>query len=467
MSAPTEQFGKLQLGQQDMPTIRSQSRAKSSKPSAHAGSTSSRHADSPTPSANTDHSNSSDKTETDVGHGQLIPATLQQAEASLGDFEVQHCTEYLSKPPGYYAFRVVPVLKNVGIRIGGPETSYQEPTCSCATFHETQPACQHIHWLSSQIQKAFVENCGDDAVPGMGPFEQVSAVGLEKIANNLGWPCQPRALSPDEGTFTSLDQIRDILSTFDPERSLPENYLDDVYEELRTEEENSDEIAPTDSLPTVIFRLAGRNDAFFRPLREAIHGDYCASVYVQKLAERAQDVFRRTDAFYRQGESSTGAAVAPDTAWSARALRSIVHALRRNLELRAPLADAVKARACHLLLSILDEVCNRDDGAHDGVVTRATDDNLYRTLVGRGGRGGHGPFVLDALWDLGPVAGDHLAKVDEISDKVAGQGAPAAFVAELRRFRDHLEAGDAPTGAVPPAKRPAGADLRGRQKRMK
>ncbi|KAI9812646.1 MAG: hypothetical protein M1832_000366 [Thelocarpon impressellum] len=473
MSAPTQQFSHLHIGGDAMPTTRAQHRttsaassSRSSEPEEEGGSRA-RAPGSPRSAASA----------SDAGDGreQRVEARPSGGDGPEGEFRVQYCREFPPQPHGYYAFRLVPTEAQFGVRIGGAGSPYATPRCSCQVFRHTQSACQHVFWLGERLRAMVPERADVQA-----PFELLSSLGLRAVARELGWPYVPQAApAPDEETFSRRDQVRDMLSTFD-RSTLPEQYLAEAY--ASADDDAPGEPAPSDGLETLIFRLALHDETFYRPLREAVSADHCASVYFGKLLDETRRLFALTDAFYRTGEGSPAEA-APDVAWCAQALRRMTRDVRGSLELRAPLGDAVKSKACYLLLTMLDGVCERDadvsapapapapapaKGKRKAAAAETRADNLFTRLIREAAAEEH--FVVPALWDLRPVARDHTTLLDEVLDKLAGRGAPAAYVAELTRFVQQLDAGDEPTGGLLSRGKRTGAHAhegRGAQKRMK
>src|SRR5439155_17492040 len=110
--------------------------------------------------------------------------------------------------------------------------------------------------------------------------------------------------------------------------------------------------------------------------------------------------------------------VSCDVAWCASKLRELVKRIRHHLELRAPLGRATKTKAFRLLVTILEEVTNRNHDVYVNITwTReassnetAVDRNLYQRLIGssiKAGRteippqeGDKGNLIIEPLRDL-------------------------------------------------------------------
>ncbi|KAI9839076.1 MAG: hypothetical protein M1837_002253 [Sclerophora amabilis] len=493
MYAPTQQLGDLSLGRGDMPTTRAQSRSRIS------------------PHRDGELGNLRESSLDVEDNGRRYPVSTVQARSGFeydnrdisieswqrakdglnGDYDVKYCTEISSEKDGYFAFRMTPVEVQFGVRIGASNTAYETPTCSCDDFQRRHLACKHIFWLTDQFTKVATEeleeplHLKDDGsiLYQASPFEQISHRGLKTLAHDLGWRFRSHPYRViDEYAFSRKDQIRDILSTFDSSRLLPEEYLSDVYEDVSEKSAGIVDVTSAESLETVIFRLAASDEDIFRPLRDAIDADHCALIYFAKLRDKAAELF----AHLREAQSVPDRVEQLDADRLISRIRQIVFKTRSNLEMRAPVGDEAKAKALQLLLFILDQVCD----AHAAVVAarpatpHATlTPSIFEILIckqsGPKRRASPQPstfaeddtghFIVDALWDLKPVAGAYIANLEETLEKLVEMGAPQGYVAELQRFIEHLRGGEAPasTRALGQNKRPGSGDHRGKQKRMK
>ncbi|KAI9800603.1 MAG: hypothetical protein M1833_003261 [Piccolia ochrophora] len=423
----------------------------------------------------------------------LSPETWQRVKDGLGNhFEVHYCIEFPSRPQKYYAFRIVPAETQFGVRIGAPGTQYERPTCSCQDYQERLLACKHIFWLSDQLVQTSLDDSlegpahlqdNGSSTTGDSPYAQISNRGLRTIAHELGWRFRSHSgQAVDELAFPRKDQVRDILSTFDPDGALPEEYLTDVYEDISSESVRSEDFPSTDTLEATIFRLATYDEAFFRPLREAVDVDHCAIIYFGRLADRADSVFARLNDIVKGNRTTS-----PTVASCAKYLRRTVTATRKNVEMRAPLNDKAKSKAFYLLLSILNKVCDSNVDAYASfspshtIPTDKFDRNLFEKLIGSGATARNedppsprfsdrdeGHFIIDALWDLKPVARDYSDMLGETLEKLTEQRASDAYTAALARFIEQAATSDeGVAGASRPQKRPGAGPTPGQSKRMK
>ncbi|KAI9808271.1 MAG: hypothetical protein M1825_004728 [Sarcosagium campestre] len=494
MSTPTQQLRKLSLSQGPMPTTRSQVLAQS---------------DVKEEADQSDHESSEDESSDDgqvssrsiiegqsgrkyINSAMSADAWKRAKDGLRGDFEVQYCMEFPSEPQTYFAFRIIPSEAQFGVRIGAPGTPYELPTCSCQDFQERHAACKHIYWLSDQLTATSAKEPQAEPIAlrdvaqvadENSPFQHLTARGLQSVSRLLGWRYRPQSSRDvDELAFSRKDQVRDILSTFDVDGALPDEYLTDVYEDVSAESVQSDESMSSDSLEAVIFRLAAADEGVFRPLREAVDNDHCSSVYFGKMMERANRVFIRLE-----GIANHTGGKSPDVSSCARYLRQLVNSIRKNLEIRAPLGRVVQGKALHLLIMILDKVCryNVDSYENYGPPPASPEDklsrNLYQILVGVASSSKRndppspkfndrdkGHFIIDALWDLRPVARDYVNMLEGTLENIVNNGAPAEYIAELSRFVEQSAVGDEALGGASRApKRPGASPELSQMKRMK
>ena len=401
----------------------------------------------------------------------LPPRAWDQAkDAFAEEFSVDFCSDKLSDEP-YYAFQIVPKLSPQTVRIGSPRSPYPKPTCSCRHFQETQTPCKHVFWLLDRLSdreaKASTESIPlskGDPLTMHSPFEMISTEGLDAVAKKRKWPFRSsktlfteESEESDDLEFSRIDQARDILSTFDQPRSLPEDYLKGAYEALSQSLPSVGDVLVPTSLETTILNLSAHDSRFFDSLRAAVPEDYCAAVYYHKLDDRARKIFTSFhDARITAGLGIQGLDVdndddedddnePPSPTTCANLLYDIVQRTCQDVEKRAPLDRATKSIALNVLIDILD-----------WVTSSGQRQKIYALLIGRppsssspnAERDADSMFVVDALWGFTDVARDALDKIEELFDRIRAYGAPHAYQAEFTRLLEQLR-------AMPPGKRQA------------
>ncbi|KAI9866040.1 MAG: hypothetical protein M1813_002007 [Trichoglossum hirsutum] len=440
----------------------------------------------------------------------LSDDSWQRAKEGLsGRFTIESCSEITPpQPETYYAFQIAPYISqpgasklpeagNVVIRIGSPDSQYRTPTCSCRDFEARRTACKHVFWLLDQILDYSQADRIGETLPSRSdgcalrhstPFDQIRKRTLTSIAREHHAPFRRRSdteanASDDETVFPRKDQVRDILSTFHL-KTLPEEYSIVAQQEPLEVSLSLQPLSDPKSLEGIIFSLTVRDKTFFTALRRAVPPDYCASVFLDKALAEVLETFGRLDRYAAHGP--TQGSVTWDIAWCASKLRELVNRIRHNMELRAPLGQAIKAKAFRLLVKTLEEVTNRN---HDVFVNitwireapsneTAVDRNLYQKLIGNSVKASRaelplqekdkGNFVIDALRDLTDAGRDESHRLQQILRTTEENGAPRNFIAELRKLRDQLPSNvDLSVGQSAGYKRVGIVEDRGPQKRMK
>ncbi|KAH0566123.1 hypothetical protein GP486_000484 [Trichoglossum hirsutum] len=399
-------------------------------------------------------------------------------EGLSGRFTIESCSEIAPpQPKTYYAFQIIPHTSqpgaskvaedsNVVIRIGAPDSQYRTPTCSCQDFEDRGTACKHVFWLLDQILDYSQADrigetlpSGDDgcALRHSTPYDQIQKRTLASIAREHHAPFRRRsdteASTPDDEFISRRkEQVRDILSTFHL-KTLPEYSIVAQQEPL----ERSQSLQPfSDPRPLegIIFSLAVCDESIFTALRRAVPPDYCASVFLDKTLAEALETLGRLDSYTANG--STQDSVACDVVWCANKLKELVNRIRHDLESRAPIGQAIKAKAFRLLVKMLEEVTNRNRDVYVNITwvreapsdETAVDRNLYQRLIGNPVKASRtelqpqekdkGNFVIDALRDLSDAGRDDSHRIQQILHTIEENGAPQNFIAELKRLKDQL-----------------------------
>jgi hypothetical protein len=443
----------------------------------------------------------------------LSEESWRRAKDGLSErFTIESCSEITPpRPETYYAFQLAPHISQPGssksaetddvvIRIGAPDSQYQSPTCSCQDFEARRTACKHVFWLLDQIlDYSQADRVGetlplwDDgcALQHDTPYGQIRKRTLTSIAADHHAPFRRRSDSnmdttDDEPTFSRKDQVRDILSTFDPE-TLPEEYSVGTQQGLAEGGLSTRTLLDPKSLEATIFGLAVHDNSFFTVLRRAVPPDYCTSVFLDKVLAKAHESLNRLDKYVESGPPRDS--ISWDVALCASSLKELVNRVRHHIELRAPLGRATKTKAFRLLVTILEEVTKRNYDVYVDITwarevprnEKNVDRNLYQKLVGSSVQTskteltpqefpekGKGTFVIDALRDLTDVGRDESHKLQQILQTIEEHGAPQAFIAELKRLKDQLPSSIDVVASQSTGHKRVGVDEdRGRQKRMK
>lgn len=162
---------------------------------------------------------------------------------------------------------------------------------------------------------------------------------------------------------TRTDTLCDILSSFEA-NTIPsefkERYVDDPAPDLSPV---SDSSLVLGSLPATIYRLACRDDAFYRCLQEIVPSDVRATEYYQTQNARAQNALGRLSQYADTDPSTQDRSM--DVPGCARLLRHIVHSVCEDRNTRkaiAPPSLLVLRRLAEVLARLVVQVVqwNRD-----------------------------------------------------------------------------------------------------------
>ncbi|KAI9826460.1 MAG: hypothetical protein M1819_007353 [Sarea resinae] len=438
MSEPSEQLRNLSLSEK-MPTTRSQAkRAQEVDPSIDESSSS--------------EVESMDDTGRKTIRGQsgvvymnrdLSPLTWKRAVRGIrqynrGDFDVSWC----ARKGDWYAFQLSEDYR-VAVRIGKPDGQERSVQCSCNEYKSlgNAGACKHIFWLLDQLQPeppsasqvSLALKKDGSTQQGPVPYDHISTVGLESIAEDLGWALQ----SGDNATVSGRkDAVRDMLSVFDP-RVAPEDYQAELYNSIPATGLAGEDLYVEGDLIATIFRMAVDDNVFFRHFRKVVNPDLCARTYFAKKRAEADRALDALDEYVADGP--VAGQPPSDVLWCAESLRRIVGSIHANLDSRAPLGAATKEFASKALLWILWEVCERNEDAYEDIEWSRNAPpgetlehrNLYLQLVHRKGPDN---FVVDALMDLPDVSRDLVDKASDIVASLTRYGAPRAYIGKMREF---------------------------------
>ncbi|KAI4161869.1 MAG: hypothetical protein LQ342_004560 [Letrouitia transgressa] len=229
--------------------------------------------------------------------------------------------------------------------------------------------------------------------------------------------------SSDNGTGERSYLIRDILSVFDG-HVLSQEFGRD-FSEFSTMGALQELYVPG-NLAATIYRLAARDEHFYKRLRKTVTHDTCATVNFTKQGTRAREALRRFDHFVQHGPSEGSRGNSLDVPGCARVLRFTVDRIFQDLESRAqtgPLGSAVYSQVAEILVDILHDVCNRNKDVYDGIgwpseaanIESVRERNLYVYLVGDPPRFGlstpswmKDSFVVDRLHQIPANEWKHL-----------------------------------------------------------
>ncbi|PLN76442.1 hypothetical protein BDW42DRAFT_197175 [Aspergillus taichungensis] len=354
-------------------------------------------------------------------------------------------------------------------------------TCTCLTFlSRPTVACQHIFWLLDQLHSYFhppdipntIRLSNDGHLPGHPPIEHLLHGNLEQVADHHSWPY---VRSESEGGMTRPQKVKDIMTAFNTS-VLPEDFRPDLTDDS-VHRRTPEQCVVQGDFEATMFRLATHDDAVYSRLCKAMPPGACAAIYFDKMQTKSRKLLADFDRYAQTGQQSPVADANDDDDISPTDVRTVlhriqltVHRIQNNIIARAPHGTEGAAKA---LVSLLEEVCNRNKDALDGnrwgrTTFHGEDEdhrNLYHQLIGTAEETGR-CFVLDAL-ELLPASALHQFRdrLMAVQRKAEVNRAPKAYILKLAALVRRAEAGD----AVPALgrKRSSTAVPRGQSKRTR
>ncbi|ODM17204.1 hypothetical protein SI65_07603 [Aspergillus cristatus] len=347
-------------------------------------------------------------------------------------------------------------------------------TCTCSAY-QSRPdvACQHIFWLLDQLHGCFMPQPPSSDVPLLsnGHSPQFSRVEhlldgkLEMVAEQLNWQY---SRSEVEGGMSRPQKVRDIMSAFSTV-ILPEDFRLDLVEET-TQLRTPEQCVVQGDFEATMFRLAVHNDEVYASLCKAMPPGACAAIYFDKVQEKTRKLLADFDRYCLTGQlpAADGTGTNLDVDAVVNDLQRNVDRVQGNIIARAPHGTEGAAKT---LITILEDICNRDKDALDGnrwgrASFNGEDEdqrNLYHRLVGKADETGE-YFVLDAL--------EHIPATDlhQFGDKMSAilhrnevNRGPKSYILKLNALVRLAESASSGSGQ----KRPATATTGGNSKRTR
>lgn len=311
---------------------------------------------------------------------------------------------------------------------------------------------------------------------GRPPFELIRSIGFSVLANRHGWPIAgvPEEEEIDEEQDESdleesedeedevEEEINDMLSVFEPSGALPDEFKRDDF---------GADLSPRSQVykrfGNVVKEYAVQDEGMLNRLREIIRPDFRANVFFDKMRLRAERAFGALNEYIRRGPTSPN--LTYDVVQCARVLIRLVQDIESGLDNRVrnnPRQMEAANRATAALLYILQGIANRNFDAYSGITWNrlaavnepVQNRNLYILLVGtpprispsqgvsRGFSPPGGLFVVDLLQRFPrDVIKNHLEQLTIVTEKVALNGAPDAFIKALRDILTSYDSRKRPT----------------------
>ncbi|OCK95415.1 uncharacterized protein K441DRAFT_81526 [Cenococcum geophilum 1.58] len=425
MTAPSEDLEKLTLGDRGMVLTRAgAARAR--------GSPSNRRQGSGNGSGRIIIESKNSGIEYDVGG--LDEVARERAEVGLGDdnqIDMNYCTER----EGYYAFHI---SDHITVRIGTGEPQYRIPQCTCGA-NEKGIACKHIYWLEDQLLIEAPDSARSEAVKLASDGSQIlnrlpsvviDNIGLDEIAENRGWVLH------NDGQDTE-EEMTEMLSVFEPSGNLPSEF------KAGTPGNSLQYVAHSriyKEFSNLLTQYAVDNVGMFHRLRDIITPDFQATVFFEKMGNRASQAFKALDEYVTRGPTIDESC---DVITCADRLDELLEEIDEGYVQRVssgPLRSKEAAnKAASALIVILEGVVERNGDAYANTAWKRVsqnepeqDRNLYLRLIGAPLEA-HGPFVLDVLKNIPhEVIRNHLERLSGIAQMLESYGAPQRYRNMLR-----------------------------------
>ncbi|KAL8831378.1 MAG: hypothetical protein Q9191_000904 [Dirinaria sp. TL-2023a] len=342
------------------------------------------------------------------------------AQGIATDFWVDELRSHPVGHPTYFAFQL---KKPVSVRIHDPEEGPNRVECSCG---DNSTCCVHIYWLFDAL-KAVLTNQRSPTVRAVSQADIIAEICslYDSIGDRMSeLPDRINALrgsesdsdddEPSEAMTSRQLALADILSIFDP-AALPHEYGREISAAMaRTP---ADQLLVEGSLGATIYRMAVRDDAFYKYLIRVADADTCAQHYFSKQLRRAQRAMMELDRYSATGPSDDVQIQDMDVGQCARDLRRIVSEICEEREARlskGPLSANTRKRIAESLVRILDGVLNRNREIYG--------DNLYTSLISEPPRPvtdqEQRDFVIDDLRTFPSTEWIHLT---EVLERIAGR----------------------------------------------
>ncbi|KAL4893326.1 hypothetical protein BDV59DRAFT_207815 [Aspergillus ambiguus] len=311
-------------------------------------------------------------------------------------------------------------------------------TCTCSTFtSRPEVACHHIFWLLDQLHGCLdpqqppseVALSSDGRSLGLVHIEGLLEGNLETVADQLNWQY---ARSEAEGGMSRPQNVRDIMSAYSA-AVLPEEFRLDLVED-GSQPRTPEQCVVQGDFEATMFRLAVHDDAVYSSLCKAMPPGARAAIYFDKVQERTRRLLADFDRYCQTGQRVEEAPM--DVRRVLGELQRNVSRIQQNIVARAPHGMEGAAKA---LITLLEDVCNRNKDALDGnqwggVSFQGEDEdqrNLYHELVGTADETGEF-FILDALDCLGGSdLHQFLGRLQAILRRNEVNRAPKAYILKL------------------------------------
>ncbi|KAH6689089.1 hypothetical protein F5X68DRAFT_260646 [Plectosphaerella plurivora] len=436
MSAPTNRFSKLSLGGMT-PTTRSRAQAQDQHSSDDDSSTD---IDSDSDSSLEDETPAVIRSPSRLTYRiDNLPGDIQTRVRETFKDPPRLNMQYCRLRDGVYAFQMSELVPR-SIRIGGPDSTFPLPRCSCGAA----APCKHVLWLLDQLTKQTLYGHDPGAPLTMKPeghaeevgepYSSIASFHLDVAAEGLhcevirdASDSEDEAEDDDDQELARAREARELLAAVADQD--PESYRPDIFAAPLP---GKNIIKRRDLERTVARMLLDNADFYHYFLSLSRPSDPVRDPF-RRLEQRICRVLRELDTHATTSPSSPEGP--RNVAWAASHLTGVADLIRTTVFRRdRPAAPWERISACRALVRILASVVARNTDAHPGP-TRS-DRNLYARLIGDNP---NGDFIIGTLLLLPDAAAQFLQDLEVISDAVGVNGAPGPFVEKLARLLQSLK----------------------------
>lgn len=185
---------------------------------------------------------------------------------------------------------------------------------------------------------------------------------LEMVADQLNWQY---TRSEAEGGMSRPQNVRDIMSAYRP-AVLPDEFRLDLLDDAG-QTRTPEQCVVQGDFEATMFRLAVHDDAVYSSLCKAMPPGARAAIYFDKMQERTRRLLADFDRYSQTGQAA--GAPTMDVREVVDELGRNVHRIRENIVARAPHGMEGAAKT---LVTLLEDICNRNNDALDSVKLQVT-----------------------------------------------------------------------------------------------
>ncbi|KAL1884293.1 hypothetical protein VTK73DRAFT_3277 [Phialemonium thermophilum] len=340
----------------------------------------------------------------------------------------------------FYAFQLSELVPR-SIRIGSPQSRYQEPQCRCGAT-----PCKHLVWLSDLIASQVLYDHNPDKLLTLNergfadelgsPFKHISEMGLEVLATGL--QCDVGAPGKHSGpSLARKEGVREILASV---ADIHEHDLASYRIDLLDDAFNYKSIVHRLDFEATLFSILIASHGLTAWVRSHLRPSDPARDPFRHIHQRVLHIISDLEDYSFACRNPAAAAERPasrvdgegprDVAWAAKSIERCVEQIQTliSAERDRPLEAWERASAARALVRILRAVVDRnvDLMPVTGPGSTQEDRNLYARLIGNRDTG----FIYPALRLL-VDQNQFVEELEDILELVGASGVMASWWANM------------------------------------